>query len=153
MKNCVTTATVALCALAVILCGASQRLARGADCSYELIVFTFREPGVCLPCDRARPIAQRLAKEYPIRFEYFGDPTGDAARAIWRVDRAPTFILTSIPNYGEPREILRWSGADDLERRVRTAFARVCVRPGVIPRPRPSAPKPSPLPPTRALED
>ena len=147
MRNYVITAIATLCALgAFAFCRAAQRLACAADDRCELIVFTFREPGVCPPCDRARPIAQRLAKEFPIRFEYFDDPNGDAARTLWRVDRAPTFILTTIPDYGEPREILRWLGADDVERRIRAAFASVGVRPGAPTRPRPFAPKPVPKP-------
>ena len=94
---------------------------------YELLVFTWREPGICPPCDRARPILRTLEREYPIVRVYNEGENAQAQRALWRVDRYPTFILVARSAYGKPREVVRWSGADDLERRVRVAFAVVGV--------------------------
>ena len=118
-----------LALLAVALCAVlAPTLAQGDDRAprerIEMLVFTYRATGVCPPCDRARPIAKRLARELPITFLYAEDTTARAQRDVWRVERFPTFILIARESYGRAREIMRWSGALDVERRIRAAFER-----------------------------
>ena len=102
-----------------------------------LAVYTYRTPGICPGCDAARPIMTRLSAFYPIEFVYVEDPESRARLAADGVDRFPTFILTLRRPDDEPREIVRWSGAADLERRVRRAFRGVGVVPGSV-RPAPN---------------
>ena len=102
-----------------------------------LAVYTYRTPGICPGCDAARPIMTRLSAFYPIEFVYVEDPESRTRLAADGVDRFPTFILTLRRPDDEPREIVRWSGAADLERRVRRAFRIVGVVPGSV-RPAPN---------------
>ena len=95
---------------------------------YALVVYTFRAPGVCPACDRARPVAVRLANEYPIEFAYRDDPSGAALAGARNVTAFPTFTVVRRDAAGE-REIERWLGAQDVERRIRAAFARRGVKP------------------------
>ncbi|MBQ4194753.1 MAG: thioredoxin family protein, partial [Thermoguttaceae bacterium] len=60
---------------------------------YALVVYTFRAPGVCPACDRARPVAVRLANEYPIEFAYRDDPSGAALARARNVTAFPTFTV------------------------------------------------------------
>ena len=113
--------------------------------SYALLAFSYREPGRCPPCDRARPIVERLAREYPIRFVYWDDPRGAAEARRRAVDRFPTFALVRRSEFGEDRELVRWSGALDVERRIREVFARFGFDPRPVPRP-PRDPRPAPRP-------
>ena len=102
-----------------------------------LAVYTYRTPGICPGCDAARPIMTRLSAFYPIEFVYVEDPESRARLAAAGVDRFPTFVLTLRDSGEAPREIVRWSGAADLERRVRRAFRGVGVVPGSV-RPAPN---------------
>ncbi|MBQ2555215.1 MAG: thioredoxin family protein [Thermoguttaceae bacterium] len=95
---------------------------------YALVVYTFRTPGVCPACDRARPVAVRLANEYPIEFAYRDDPSGAALARARNVTAFPTFTVVRRDAAGE-REVERWLGAQDVERRIRAAFARRGVKP------------------------
>ncbi len=119
--------------------------------SYALVAHTYKTPGLCAPCDRARPVAKRLADEYPIEFVYADSIHGYSDSRSRGVDRFPTFRLVRRDFRGE-RELLRWSGADMTEQRIREAFRRVGIRPRPLPRiPEPPRPapkrKPSPAPP------
>ncbi len=104
-------------------------LAFGKESGPTLTVYTFRASGICPACDSARPIVARLAKEYPIDFVYRDDPGARVLCAASRVDRFPTFILRAPRPDAEPREIMRWSGTQDLERRVRSAFRYAALPP------------------------
>ena len=95
---------------------------------YALVVYTFRTPGVCPACDRARPSVVRLANEYPIEFAYRDDPSGAALAGARNVTAFPTFTVVRRDAAGE-REVERWLGAQDVERRIRAAFARRGVKP------------------------
>ena len=95
---------------------------------YALVVYTFRAPGVCPACDRARPAVARLANEYPIEFAYRDDPSGAALAGARNVTAFPTFTVVRRDAAGE-REVERWLGAQDVERRIRAAFARRGVKP------------------------
>ena len=95
---------------------------------YALVVYTFRAPGVCPACDRARPSVARLANEYPIEFAYRDDPSGAALAGARNVTAFPTFTVVRRDAAGE-REVERWLGAQDVERRIRAAFARRGVKP------------------------
>ena len=95
---------------------------------YALVVYTFRAPGVCPACDRARPSVVRLANEYPIEFAYRDDPSGAALAGARNVTAFPTFTVVRRDAAGE-REVERWLGAQDVERRIRAAFARRGVKP------------------------
>ena len=96
---------------------------------YALVVYTFRAPGVCPACDRARPSVVRLANEYPIEFAYRDDPSGAALAGARNVTAFPTFTVVRRDAAGE-REVERWLGAQDVERRIRAAFARRGIKPG-----------------------
>ena len=95
---------------------------------YALVVYTFRTPGVCPACDRARPSVARLANEYPIEFAYRDDPSGAALAGARNVTAFPTFTVVRRDAAGE-REVERWLGAQDVERRIRAAFARRGIKP------------------------
>ena len=95
---------------------------------YALVVYTFRAPGVCPACDRARPAVARLANEYPIEFAYRDDPSGAALAGARNVTAFPTFTVVRRDAAGE-REVERWLGAQDVERRIRAAFARRGIKP------------------------
>lgn len=98
--------------------------------SATLTVYTYRTAGICPGCDAARPIMTRMAAVYPVEFVYVEEPGARARLLAAGVDRFPTFILTLDDSEEAPREVLRWSGAADLERRVRAAFRLVGVVPG-----------------------
>lgn len=144
----------AICA-AVMACAA---LITGvANAEPELLAFTYRSPGVCAPCDRARPILIRMRIDYPIQYYYVEEPTHQSFAKQWRVDRYPTFIF--VDKIGaHMHELARWSGSERLEERIRALFAQfqsqARVRPGAPSGPRPivpevKPPKPRPhLPPT-----
>ena len=96
---------------------------------YALVVYTFRTPGVCPACDRARPAVARLANEYPIEFAYRDDPSGAALAGARNVTAFPTFTVVRRDAAGE-REVERWLGAQNVELRIRAAFARRGIKPG-----------------------
>lgn len=119
----------ALAFLAAFVLAPLAANAKAADApQYALVVYTFRAPGVCPACDRARPSVARLAKEYPIEFAYRDDPSGAALANARNVTAFPTFTVVRRDAAGE-REVERWLGAQDVERRIRAAFARRGVKP------------------------
>ena len=119
----------ALAFLAALVLAPLAANAKAADAPrYALVVYTFRTPGVCPACDRARPVAVRLANEYPIEFAYRDDPSGAALAGARNVTAFPTFTVVRRDAAGE-REVERWLGAQDVERRIRAAFARRGVKP------------------------
>ena len=123
------TALAFLAALVLAPLAANAANAKAADAPrYALVVYTFRAPGVCPACDRARPVAVRLANEYPIEFAYRDDPSGAALAGARNVTAFPTFTVVRRDAAGE-REVERWLGAQDVERRIRAAFARRGVKP------------------------
>lgn len=107
----------------------ASRLAFGKESETTLTVYTFRGSGICPACDAARPIVARLSKEYPIDFVYRDDPGARVLCAEANVDRFPTFILRSTRLGDAPREIMRWNGTQELERRVRSAFRFAAISP------------------------
>lgn len=122
----------------------------GRGDAYVLVAHTYRTPGLCGPCDRARPAARLLADEYPIEFVYADQRAGLAESRLAGVDRFPTFRLVRRGYRGE-REICRWSGASMTEERIRQAFKQVGVPPKRLPRrPRPAKFPPKRLPPKHA---
>ena len=119
----------ALAFLAALVLAPLAANAKAADApQYALVVYTFRTPGVCPACDRARPVAVRLANEYPIEFAYRDDPSGAAIAKARNVTAFPTFTVVRRDAAGE-REVERWLGAQDVERRIRAAFARRGIKP------------------------
>ena len=122
-----------LATLAVVVAAFLGRVGTASAVEPEratLAVYTYRTPGICPGCDAARPIMTRLSAFYPIEFVYVEDPESRTRLAADGVDRFPTFVLTLRDSGEASREVLRWSGAADLERRVRTAFRIVGVVPG-----------------------
>ena len=107
----------------------TARFAFAAERETTLTVYTFRAPGICPACDATRPIVARLAREYPIDFVYRDDPGSRVLCAESGVDRFPTFIMRSTRPGESPREIMRWSGTQELERRVRSAFRFAALSP------------------------
>lgn len=114
----------AFVALASVVHGATPESARG-----QVTVYTFRTPGVCGACDIARPIVERLAKLYPIEFVHPEDASGDARCRADRVVAFPTFIATHSRADAPMREVFRWSGSRDLERRLLEAFRAMGIAP------------------------
>ena len=145
---------IALAAACVVAATAAVAAARE---DVALVAFTFRAKGICAACDRARPLLRALAREYPIEFVYADarETPRDAAKiARARVDRFPTFVAVERSKDGREREIARWRGCDDLERKIRAIFKRLGVKPErpIPPTPRPAPKrKPAPLPAPRPL--
>ena len=120
----------ALAFLAVLVLAPLAANAKAADAPrYTLVVYTFRAPGVCPACDRARSAVARLANEYPIEFAYRDDPSGAALANARNVTAFPTFTVVRRDAAGE-REVERWLGAQNVELRIRAAFARRGIKPG-----------------------
>lgn len=114
-KNMARVALAIAAILTAAVCGA-------AEPSAKLTVYTFRTPGICPACDAARPVSIRAARVYPLEFVYRDDPRGAARCMAAGVDRFPTFILETTDATGATREAARWSGANDLARKIRAAF-------------------------------
>ncbi len=89
---------------------------------YALVVYTYKTPGVCVHCDKIRQIVQRLAREYPIEQVYRDDPDGAKRAREKRVALFPTFTLVKRSPFDGEREIERWVGSYDVERKIRAAF-------------------------------
>ena len=96
------TALAFLAALLLAPLAANAANAKAADAPrYALVVYTFRTPGVCPACDRARPAAVRLANEYPIEFAYRDDPSGATLAGARNVTAFPTFTVVRRDAAGE----------------------------------------------------
>lgn len=96
---------------------------------YALVAYTFKESGKCSACDVARPVAERLAKEYPIGFVYCDNPRGAKIARENYVSFFPTFTLVKVDGAAPAREVERFVGAREVERQIRAMFARYGIKP------------------------
>ncbi len=113
---------LALCLLSLAV-STRQTLAEEPESDRcALVVYTYQTPGVCVHCDKIRPIVQRLKREYPIESVYRDDPDGAKRAKEKRVALFPTFALVKRSATEGEREIERWAGSYDVERKIRTAF-------------------------------
>ncbi len=102
----------------------------------------------------------RLARWYPVEIVRTYEGTrGRADALLWRIDRFPTFVVADF-SPSDAREIDRWIGFREVERRAGLAFVAAGYRkppkpldppppkprPIPAPAPRPEPPKPAPAP-------
>lgn len=91
--------------------------------SYQNLILLEFTAEWCSWCKKAKPIVEKLAGEgYDIRLVDTDSEEGKRDKSRFGVSALPTFILVR-DHDGKAEELRRWSGTENLEQRIRAAFA------------------------------